>query len=353
MVPFSALPMPAAVLAWYGVSIAALIWAGYRLVRLCDSLAGRLVGPVTVLAFAVNAGPIVSGLQRGQTASILFAMLVEAFWQYRAQRSARAGAWIAAATALKLYPALVLLPMVLRRDWRGLAGFAVTLLALGAVLPVIVMGPTHGMTALEAFTSQIVLPFFFKTSYADQAVFSEFNQFAPGNQSVFSFLSHWLAPHALPASDSISLAVADLPVSTVRYIAMAISLGLFVLMVLAIRTNPPRTSIREALLWCLPLVAANFISHIAWSHYYAVLAMPYAIAGVIVVTRPADIAWRLVAVTLVFAVLTNWAYMAALACREAGLLLVGSFVLWIGIAVACLLRRPTVTTATSLAMPPT
>ena len=31
-------------------------------------------------------------------------------------------------------------------------------------------------------------------------------------------------------------------------------------------------------MWTLPMVAANFISHIAWHHYYTVLVVPYALA---------------------------------------------------------------------------
>ncbi len=339
MVPLALLPVGPAVVAWYAVSVAALFWAGLRLVRLCDELAGRPVGPWVVAAFLVNFGPIVSGLQRGQLSALLFMLMVEAFWWYHRGRMAHSGMFVALAAALKVYPALLILPLVVRREWRGLAAFLGGLAALWIVVPMMARGPQVGWEATRQWTSAILLPFLTDGSYADREVFAHFNQFSPSNQSLFGFFARWLTGDALPAGDSFPLSLAWISVAAARGLGLAAS-GVVVvaIAVLALRRSE-RGGVREALLWCLPMLAANFVSHIAWHHYYTVLAMPYALAAVRITTglphwRRTWLAWA-----LGLALLGNWLHFGVHLCRHMGVFLLGSMALWIAIAADVSVRR--------------
>ncbi len=333
MVPFAAMPLSAAVLAWYAIGMGAVLWAGYRLVRLCDELAGRPVGPIVVAAFLVNFAPTISGLQRGQVSALLTALMVEAFWSYRTGRDARAGLWIALAASLKVYPALLILPAVVRRDGWVLAGFVVGLVLLLVLLPMAASGPAPALASLRAWTGEVALPFFTDAGYARREVFGQFNQFSPSNQSLFGVLSRWLARGAIPANETFPPALADLSPGTVRRIGLAMSLPLLLAMAAVARRSAARTDLREAALWALGMVAMNFISHIAWHHYYTSLTMLYALAGIApAITPPGKHLWRLGG-ALAVAVVANWLHFAVFFCRQMGLLLLGSLALWIVMAI--------------------
>ena len=328
MAPFALLPLGPAVVAWYALSMGALLWAGYRLVRLCDELSGQQIGPLVVAAFLVNFGPIIAGLQRGQVSALLFALMVEAFWSYRRGHAGRSGWWIALAASLKLYPALLILLLILRREWRGLGWFAVGLVLLSLALPLAGMGPTTGWEALRSWTSSIAVPFVADPSYADREVFTQFNQFSPSNQSFFGVLARWLARGSLPAHEPFVLSLADLSASTVRLIGLLLSVGLLLVMALVTLRRVERSGLAEAVVWCLPMVAANFICHVAWHHYYAVLTMAYALAGTAVLMLPEGRARGRLGLALGLAVACNWLHFAVMFCRQMGLLLLGSLLLW-------------------------
>jgi hypothetical protein len=86
----------------------------------------------------------------------------------------------------------------------------------------------------------------------------------------------------------------------------------------------------------LPMVLANFISHVAWHHYYTVLVVPYALAAALVwadegarrdspARRRTVLAWM-----LSVAVITNWVHYAVHPFgRQLGILMLGSLALLI------------------------
>ncbi|UCG34249.1 MAG: DUF2029 domain-containing protein, partial [Phycisphaerales bacterium] len=253
---------------------------------------------------------------------------------------ARAGMWIALATSLKLYPALLVLPLLVRRDGRGLGAFAVFLILFGLVAPLLVMGPADGRDATKQFCADILAPFFADDEYADREVFVQFNQFSPSNQSLFGVLSRWLARGSLPEDEPFALSLADLSTTTVRRIALTVSLILILIMIAVTLRRPRRESWSEAVVWCLPIVAANFICHVAWHHYYAVLTMPYALAAAALVILPAGRNRLPLAVVLGLAVACNWLHFAVFFCRQMGLLLLSSLLLWVFLARLAALGLP-------------
>lgn len=337
LAPLGLLPLGAAVVVWYAIGYAALVWACVRLARVCSDLSGRPMGLIVALLTLANFGPILSGLQRGQISALLLALMVEAFYQYRRGAPAWAGLWIGVATGLKVYPVLLLIPLIMRREWRGLVVFAVVLAILWAGLPAAIMGPAAGWDTTQRYLHAILLPLLTDSSVATQQAFADINYFGRSNQSLFAFLGRWLCRGSLAPSEAFAGSLADLPPATVRQLSQVASALILLWMAWLARRCDGRDTRREAVLWSLPMLAANFVSTIAWHHYYTVLVVPYALAGVIVVRR--EPRWWAVAVASWLALLSNWAYFADSAeltgsytLRQAGLLMVGSAVLWLALA---------------------
>jgi hypothetical protein len=229
--------------------------------------------------------------------------------------------------------------------------FGVAVVALFVMFPMAVMGPVQGWAQLETWTSQVLFPFFADSSFGDRAEFARFSQFGFANQSLYPCLVRYLGDGVLPDHRKFALTVADWPTDAIRRVASMISLGLIAVMVAILWRRPgkvEREGMREAMIWCLPLVAASFISHIAWHHYYTAVTMMYAVAGTSVVMRWSDRARASAPISgpgylgwaLGVALLCNWLHFASNFCRQMGLLLLGTLVLWVALCVAIVRAHP-------------
>ena len=99
-------------------------------------LSGR---QVTILGLAVLGwGPVLSTLRNGQSAILLGALIICGWFCLRRGREVAAGVAVGAATCLKLYPALLLLYLLLRHRRAFMAAFLTTLLL--AWLPGVLTG---------------------------------------------------------------------------------------------------------------------------------------------------------------------------------------------------------------------
>jgi len=109
------------------VFLALALWAGGR--------AGRLAA--WLLPLALSAFPTLYALQYGQFHVAAVALTIAGLLAFERRRKALGGALLAIAISAKLFPALVLLPLAVRRRWRELgwtlafgAGFALVGLAV-------------------------------------------------------------------------------------------------------------------------------------------------------------------------------------------------------------------------------
>ena len=139
--PFTALGLvPFALVARWSLVLAKALWAALNVGCLGWSLAlaRRWTSGWVPVALAVAAvgKPLQSNFEHLNITPILLALVMGAAADLRAGRETRAGAWIGVATAIKAFPALVLLYFLVTRRWRGLAaGVAVAAaLTLGAML---------------------------------------------------------------------------------------------------------------------------------------------------------------------------------------------------------------------------
>ena len=126
--------------AWGAFSIACWLLALAALLReLGDQIRLRL-GPVwwpVLLAALINYPPVVSHLFWGQTQLLLLLILTGSWWCLRRGRAGAGGALLGLAIALKMYPVVLVVPLLAQRQWRCVTwalATAVTVMGLGFVL---------------------------------------------------------------------------------------------------------------------------------------------------------------------------------------------------------------------------
>jgi hypothetical protein len=265
--PFTALALvPFALLARWSLALAKAGWSVLNVCCLAWAVVrarGWATGWVpVVVAVAAVAKPLQSNFEHLNLTPILLALVVAAAADLGAGREARAGAWIGLATALKGFPALLLLYVALRRRWHALAVGLVLAggLTLCAMLP---YGPGGAVRAVLAWL-QLTREGAILTRYGTQSL--------PG----FAFFFGW--PAAL--------------VGAVEIVCFAA-----VLVVLR-RPKPTDAALSEV---GLVTLLAVLVSPIAWLYYYT-LAFP---AWVAVLGRPGPRAPPRQALLIVAGVLTS------------------------------------------------
>jgi hypothetical protein len=148
LIPLVALPYTGAVLAWFGVSLAAL--AG-----IVASTTDRTALPAAITvaaAFAI----IQSTLLNGQVNFLVVLCSVMAICAARGHRDVTAGAWLGAGIALKLMPAVLGMYFLVRGRWRAIVatGIAAVVFSFG---PALMLG-ADGWDACVEYVRGYVLP---------------------------------------------------------------------------------------------------------------------------------------------------------------------------------------------------
>jgi alpha-1,2-mannosyltransferase len=139
----SGLSVPLAKACWGALGIVALAWAVQR--------SGRRWGwRPAVIALAVVAFPVHNNFHHLNFETLLLALLVAAADDLAGGRPTRAGVWVGLATALKIFPGLLLPYFALRRQWKALAA-GVGTAAAASVLPLLRYGPAGAVEGLRNF----------------------------------------------------------------------------------------------------------------------------------------------------------------------------------------------------------
>jgi glycosyl transferase family 87 len=243
LVPLSLLPFTAARIVFLLLNHALYLGA----IALClQTLNARWSSPATrvVVQCALLCSPATVSFFHGQAdAFILFAFTM-ALRAALCARNGRAGAWIAAAAAIKGTPLLVLGFFAVRRKWSALAGAAVALMLCTLAEIAIV-----GQGTLRYFMTQ-VLPVVGKGSAFFQ------------NQSLLGLMYRFVTPwSALVSLD----AMPDHP--WVRLVWATMSLSIFAItVVLVARASLDRPAIAGVAFGAFILVAV-LVGAISWDHY--------------------------------------------------------------------------------------
>ncbi|HMF14621.1 MAG TPA: glycosyltransferase family 87 protein, partial [Gemmataceae bacterium] len=145
--PLARLDYPTAVFAWNLVSLAAVAASAWLVFRQLDlRLQPWMILPAAV--FVLLCWPLRSHLAQGQLATVLLLLITGAWAADRSGRQTLAGTLLGAAAVLKLFPALLFLYFILRRQWRAVAAGLACCGVLTAVTAA-VLGPAAYATYLR------------------------------------------------------------------------------------------------------------------------------------------------------------------------------------------------------------
>jgi hypothetical protein len=138
LVPFTVLPFRQAAVLWQAVNLALLAASGWCLWRTVplSSQAG-----LTLAAVALVYEPLENSLGLGQINQVILALTCAFLFALRNGHEAAAGVALGLAVALRVHPALLLLYLAWRRQWRVFAWGAGTALACTALAGLVVGWP--------------------------------------------------------------------------------------------------------------------------------------------------------------------------------------------------------------------
>lgn len=266
-VPLALLPMHTAMGLFTALALAAIVAAWWLLARLAKlDRTGRWL---LALLFAAN-GPLQYSVKEGNSSHFILLMLAGGLTLLRSARPAAAGALLGAAAIIK--PPLLVFGIffVLRRDMRGLAGFAASCVAAVA-LSLAIFGWADNVQWFEecvlqfsgrwlaAFNVQSIPGFLFRL-HAAPALLRDWNAYVP-------------------------------PANLMLFAQLLIGL-LFIIGVIAVWRAPVTSTGTGAgesrdLQYSLVLCFAVLFSPLSWSHYYCWLLLPAALfLGAPPETRP-------------------------------------------------------------------
>jgi alpha-1,2-mannosyltransferase len=247
----------------------------------------------TLLALAAVAVPLQTNFEYLNLNAVLLALVVAAGLDLTAARDGRAGVWLGLATALKLFPGLLLAYCAYRRRWRALAVGAALALGL-SIVPLLPYGPAGALA-----TAQRWIALTLDGSWLPHR----------GNQSLAALVGRAGGSHDL---------------------ALAAQATVLVLIAVALR----RRTTDEAVLRDVGIVtlAALLFSPIAWSHSF-LLAFPAWVAALERERRPRA-AWvaLLVAGIATSGFLTIWSRGVKLALLELSIYTWGALLLLAALA---------------------
>ena len=148
VVPFAAVArfsLPLAKGLWGGLGIVALAWAVYR--------SGTRWGWWAAwIGLAVVIFPVHNNFHHLNIETILLALVVAAAADLSGGHPARAGLWAGLATALKVFPGLLLLYFAVRRQWKAL-GVAIAAAGGATLVALVPLGPAGMVTALRNYAA--------------------------------------------------------------------------------------------------------------------------------------------------------------------------------------------------------
>lgn len=178
-----------------GVYLWLALWSGGR--------AGRLAA--WLLPLALSAFPMLYALQYGQFHVAAVALSVAALLAIETRRRALGGALLAIAISAKLFPALLLLPLAVRRRWRELGWTA----AFGALLALLGLA-VLGTAPYAAFFASHLPRLADGTAFAFDAAWPELRELVLADNQGFAGLLAKLSALGVPGLEGTARRIATL-----------------------------------------------------------------------------------------------------------------------------------------------
>ena len=244
--PYSAMPLAAARLAFLAVNHIALLATAVLTWRMVRPALPPVVWLGLVLGVVALLDPFLLAFRLGQVDLVIGLALAAAAYRLRNGDDAWAGACIGIAAILKIAPGLLVLYLLWRGRWKALGGLAVTVLVIG-LLSVGLAGPDAWSYYLTIRLPDLL---------AGSALFN--NLSLPG-LILRVFMGPELGQGFLDLQPDIPLARLLITVALLGAIGVTVkALG-----------RQPRTGRAFVLEFSLAVVAALVVSGVTWPHYLA------------------------------------------------------------------------------------
>ena len=260
-VPLAMLPLGLAKVAWYAINVAVTVSA-FRLVAELVFDGQRAPPGFFVLLFLASLRFIDNNLGHGQINLLLFWWIVAAYALASRRRFTLAGLALGAAIVTKVFPAILLAGLAVRREWR-FAGAATAAVALLLVAPVLWWGSGYPDVVAQ-----------WLAALRDQVGHYEMGNKA--NQSIAAFAYRLFRPHPLGEP------VVVLPPLAVAAVAWSIHALFWSALVWTTRRadaeekrRPHGPGARDLSLY---LLYATVATPYSWKYYFVDLILPLGVA---------------------------------------------------------------------------
>jgi len=283
MAPLGLLPVKVAAIVFNTISMAAFA-ASVGITR-------SWVGPRAAIAAALLVGAYAADcILLGQTALIVGALLVWTWRLAERRRGVIAGGVLALAASIKLFPIVLVLFFVLKRQFRVILGLVLGLIACNAVLPAIVFGPRESLVLHREFWQRSAQN---QSLLALAAADSDKMGFA--NQSLPVILRRLLLPvgagrHLDGSGVAVSIAdwsdrsgsLAGIRLSAIQWLLIALLCGLSIVTIIVTRHPASRLGVeRLRLEYAAFVLLSLLLSPVIWTFYLALCYLPLALlAGI-------------------------------------------------------------------------
>lgn len=246
VLPFALLPLPAAAVVWSFASLASYLLTGWLILK---ELNTRLSFPALILltGFGLCWFPFEEGISLGQV-SVILAMLVFVGWALvRNGRTVSGGAVLGLAAAVKLFPGIILVYLLFRKQWKAALSMAISAAAF-TLLSFLITGWQDFLVFIRTI---ILNPSPYTTIPLNLSIKGVTDRLFSGGP--------WVDP------------IASSPVLT-QGLWIILSLACLVVMVYQLRTFP-QTKAGDDRAFAITLFAMMLISPITWPHNYPFLVL--------------------------------------------------------------------------------
>ena len=270
LVPLAQMPLAWGAVLWYLLTVAAI---GASVVMPAALLGDtplkhkpHLVYGLPLLSLATL---LMSGILRSQASPFMYFFMIATFYFHLKNRPVAAGFSLACAALLKVFPIVLIVYFVMRRQWRAVLATAAVLTLLGIVLPSLYWGWQFNLDQIARWIDVVGHPAVMQNTDRAQmsSLYSQLlNTTKPRNQSLEALflsrgMSAGLARYAVAASAALMLAAMW---AAARRIPLP-------------KANSPAPRMAENLLCGAFLCWSLLISPIAETHYFGALLWPLVI----------------------------------------------------------------------------
>jgi hypothetical protein len=269
LAPLAQMPLWLGALIWYLLTVAAIGAAvAMSAALLGDGQGARKPHLRHGLPLLCVASVLASGILRSQASPFMYFFMIAAFYFQLKDRPVAAGFSLACAALLKVFPIVLIVYFIMRRQWRAVLACVATLVLLGLVLPSLYWGWQFNLDQIARWIEVVGQPAMMQNT--DRAQTSELygqllNTLKPRNQSL----------------ESLFLSL-GMPAGPTRYAVAASAALMLAAMWLAARRAAqaaPGQARRqvEALLCGAFICWSLVVTPISETHYFGALLLPLAL----------------------------------------------------------------------------